>query len=139
MKRVILVLTLVAIAVATASNAAAADKPTPQEWGVSNYGAAFTSDNGQIAMQIPPGTFSGAARYTPMTMADFPTTPPNSIWAADPFRLQFLIDREEGNNGSPSTLVVKYEPAGLGGRSEATLQIVKQTSDPSAYMVLPAP
>ncbi len=146
MRRAILVLTLMVVALGVSATVTMADTTTtdnPQEVYISSYsGGYLNSDDGRIQFSLPGNTASDSfnVRYIPQTMADYPVAPPNSIWAGDPFTLEFLSNGGGTITfGTPlPTLVVSYNPATLGGRSESTLRIVMLQPDGITWTDVPS-
>ncbi len=98
-------------------------------------GGSFVSSDGQIEWLIPPAAYTLVEeitlRYMLASRVNVPAPPSNTVWVDQPFTLEMrqmwgepLISLQK-----PATLVVRYKPEDLGGRSEATLRLVVRYFD----------
>ncbi len=130
MKRLVMTLALVFLVAGATTSAALAVDP-PQEVSIAApYGGYLVSDDGRIEWRVAPNAHGEGfkLRYTPKTEADYPNKPADSIWAGDPFLLQYIVNGEVVSDIT-STVTVKYNPAALGGRSESTVRLVRQSAE----------
>ncbi len=130
MRKALAIITACLVALLGLAGSAGAADPTYQD-GFAPWGSAggLVSDDGQIEWAIAPGTCNCAilARYIPDRMNEVPAAPSGTIWVGKPFGLE-VYNADLGRFTStekPMTLTVHYDPAALGGRSEATLRVVR--------------
>ena len=141
MKRTILVLTLVAIFLSVGTTVAVAADATQSVAVLAGTGANITSDNGAVNIFFPPNSLSAnyRVRFAPNTGSNFPTRPADSILLPNGFNLEFFIGSEDLSYlTNPATVVVKYNPSDLGGRSEATLQMMRLLDDGVTWVEVPS-
>ncbi len=128
MRRAILVLTLAAVFLGLGSAIALAADTTQTIPVVTGMGAFFDSDNGAVHIDMPPDASSEnfKLKYTPNSGGYFPTRPADSIVLPNAFEVKFFVGSDEISTlDKPATAIVKYNPSDLGGRSEATLKMMR--------------
>ncbi len=142
MKRTILALTLVAVFLSVGTTISTAAETNTQTVPIAGaMGGYLDSNDGTVHIQIPPGAVDGnfTLRFTPNTAGAFSVQPTNAIVLPNAFSLDFLSEGSPlaGLSG-PGTVVVKYNPPDLGGRSEATLTIMRLSDDGSTWVAVPS-
>jgi hypothetical protein len=141
MKRTILVLTLVAVFLGVGTTLAVAADATQTVSVIAGAGASVDSDNGAVHIQLPPDAWSDnfKLRFAPNTGSYFPVIPANSIVLPNAFNLDFLVGTDHLSTlNAPGTAVVKYNPSDLGGRSEATLKMMRLSDDGVTWLEVPS-
>ncbi len=128
MRRAILVLTLAAVFLGLGSAIALAADTAQTISVVSGMGSFVNSDNGAVHIDVPSNASSDnfKLRFTPNTTGTFSLLPANSIVLPNAFSLDFLVGGDVLSSlDNPWTAIVKYNPSDLGGRSEATLKMMR--------------
>ena len=141
MKRTILVLTLVTLFLSVgATGVLAADTAQTVSIGGST-GGYFDSSDGAVHIQIPANAWGGdfTLRYIPIAGSSISVRPANTILLPTAFSLDFLSGGSPFSSLSlPGTMVVKYNPSDLGGRSEATLKMMRLQYDGVTWVGVPS-
>ncbi len=141
MRRTVLVLTLLAVFLSIGATTAVAADPTQFVVVVVSTGAYVTSSNGAVTLSVPPYALSAnfQLRFAPNPGSYFPNRPANAILLPNAFDLEFWIGGDEIYYlTNPITAVVKYNPSDLGGRSEATLKMLRLQDDGVTWEEVPS-
>ncbi len=128
MRRSLAVFVLVICALFAATSTSFAD---PYQEGSFNpiNGGEFYADNGDFHWVAPASAYPTALAIHLLANGEnnLPPRPSNTIMVGQPFTLQ-LIERTTSavvSLNQPATLTLRYNPADLGGRSEATLRFAR--------------
>ena len=131
MKTILAFIVAVAAVLGLAASVATADSLYQDGGATQAIGGGLTTDNGQLDLTVPANAYfidtPIRLRYIPNSANNLPAAPSGSIWIGQPFTLQ-LSEWYTGRFISfdkPMTMTVHYNPSDLGGRSEASLRLVR--------------
>jgi len=131
MKKMLAAIAMVAAVLGLTTGIGLADSLYQDGGATQVIGGGLTTADGRISWSVPAGAYYLDTiirlRYIPNGANNLLTAPSNSIWIGQPFTLQ-LSEWDTGRFISldkPMTMTVHYNPADLGGRSEASLRIVR--------------
>ena len=127
MKRVLATIALAATVLGLAAAVAFGDTLTQDGFASQANGGGMITNDGVLDWGVPAqaSSYNLTIRYIQDTITTF--VPPNGIWVPYPFTLR-VINFDSGElvtTDKPMTLTIHYNDGELGGRSPATLRVVR--------------
>lgn len=127
MKRVLAIIALVAAALGLTAGVAIGDTTEQDGFATQANGGGIMTDNGRLDWGVPAqaSPYNLTLRYIEDTITTF--VPPNGIWIGNPFTLRVFNNDNASlvTTDKPMILNLHYNDGDLGGRSPATLRVVR--------------